>query len=54
MLPLAKTDKAVFQCVYPLPERSLLLLKENSLLGPSNGHSSLHEQQQAARMEGIQ
>lgn len=39
---------------HALPGRNLLLPKENSLSGPSNGHSSQHVQPQAVDMEGIE
>lgn len=43
--------KKIVIIFHALPGRNLLLPKENSLSRPSGGHSSQHEQPQAANVE---
>ena len=50
---LGKQKEAIFTYFPSLPERNLLLLKENSLSVPSDGHLSQRVQPQAAEIEGI-
>lgn len=53
--PIAmRKRKKKIDTVHLLPGRNLLLLKENSLLRPSGGHSSQHAQPQAAEIEKLQ